>query len=143
MKKALRKVPGAPKSYAEIEVEADPSQKAAKREKEKEKEKEKEREREKEKESIFEHKNWALKEKVKLLVFLSFYQVLGDWNSERKSIYLYKHLSNFLRKTRSPEQCKNIHSLLKRKFESIEEIVQQMQPELETEDHYERLLLKY
>lgn len=42
MKKALRKVPGAPKSYAEIEVEGDPVQKAAKREKEKEKEKEKE-----------------------------------------------------------------------------------------------------
>lgn len=75
------------------------------------------------KESIFQHKNWSPKEKVKLMVFLEYYHALPDWFSERRSIYLYKHLSNFLRKTRTPEQCKNIHSLLKRKFPTLEEVI--------------------
>ena len=77
------------------------------------------------------------------MVFLSFYEGLTDWLSERKSIYLYKNLSDFMKNKRTPEQCKNIHSLLKRKFTSIPGIVANMQPELEREENYPRLLLKY
>jgi hypothetical protein len=69
--------------------------------------------------------------------------MLPDWYSERRSIHLYKHLSNFLKKTRTPEQCKNIHSLLKRKFNSLVEVVEALARELEHEEHYERLTSKY
>jgi hypothetical protein len=48
-----------------------------------------------------------------------------------------------MKKARTPEQCKNIHSLLKRKFSSLEEIVRAMQGELQHEDNYEKMLLKY
>ena len=109
MKKSLRKTQGAPKSYAEPEEEIDLNHNNEKKEKDLHTHKE----------SIFEHKNWSLKEKVKLMVFFSFYKTLPDWNSERRSIYLYKHLSNFLKRTRTPEQCKNIHSLLKRKISTM------------------------
>lgn len=33
------------------------------------------------KESIFQHKNWSPKEKVKLMVFLQYYHALPDWFS--------------------------------------------------------------
>jgi hypothetical protein len=100
-------------------------------------------EREMSRESIFEHKNWTVKEKVRLMIFLGHYHGLPDWGSERKSIHLYKHLSTFLKKTRTPEQCKNIHSLLKRKFASLQEVVDAMQAELENEDNYEKIATKY
>jgi len=61
------------------------------------------------------------------MIFLDHYHSLPDWSSERRSIHLYKHLSTFLKKTRTPEQCKNIHSLLKRKFNTLEEVVHAMQ----------------
>lgn len=77
------------------------------------------------------------------MIFLSHYHSLADWHSERRSIHLYKHLSNFLKKSRTPEQCKNIHSLLKRKFASLEEVVQAMQKELQSEENYQKLVSKY
>lgn len=77
------------------------------------------------------------------MIFLSHYHELPDWNSERRSIHLYKHLSNFLKKSRTPEQCKNIHSLLKRKFNSLEEVVDAMERELHSEENYPKFLTKY
>jgi DNA anti-recombination protein RmuC len=77
------------------------------------------------------------------MVFLGHYHVLPDWHSERRSIHLYKHLSTFLKKSRTPEQCKNIHSLLKRKFNSLEEVVDAMQKELQAEENYDKFVSKY
>jgi len=70
------------------------------------------------------------------MVFFAYYLALPDWNSERRSIHLYKHLSNFMKKKRTPEQCKNIHSLLKRKFIKLEEVIEAMRVELEGEENY-------
>ena len=77
------------------------------------------------------------------MIFLSHYHALPDWNSERRSIHLYKHLSTFLKKSRTPEQCKNIHSLLKRKFNTLEEVVNAMQNELLEEENYDKFINKY
>lgn len=65
------------------------------------------------------------------MAFLGRYHGLPDWHSERRSIHLYKHLSTFLKKSRTPEQCKNIHSLLKRKFHSLLDVVEALRRELE------------
>lgn len=69
--------------------------------------------------------------------------MLPDWNSERRSIHLYKHLSTFLKKSRTPEQCKNIHSLLKRKFNSLEDVVEAMDKELNSEENYYKFVSRY
>jgi len=77
------------------------------------------------------------------MIFLSHYHGLPDWHSERRSIHLYKQLSNFLKKSRTPEQCKNIHSLFKRKFNSLVEVALALQRELENQENYDRLSAKY
>lgn len=77
------------------------------------------------------------------MIFLSHYHMLPDWNSERRSIHLYKHLSTFLKKSRTPEQCKNIHSLLKRKFNSLEDVVEAMDKELNSEENYYKFVSRY
>jgi len=64
------------------------------------------------------------------MLFIQFYGSHPDWNSDRRSIHLYKHLSNFLKKKRTPEQCKNIHSLLKRKFDTFREMWEAIAEEL-------------
>jgi hypothetical protein len=64
------------------------------------------------------------------MIFLSHYHAHPDWHSERRSIHIYKHLSTFLKRSRTPEQCKNIHSLLKRKFATLQEVVDAMEKEL-------------
>ena len=77
------------------------------------------------------------------MIFLSYYHGLPDWLSERRSIHLYKHLSTFLKKSRTPEQCKNIHSLLKRKFPNLKSVLRAMISELSAEINYEKLVAKY
>ena len=48
-----------------------------------------------------------------------------------------------MKKTRTPEQCKNVHSLLKRKFNTLHDVVEAMRLQLELEEDYEKLLNKY
>lgn len=92
--------------------------------------------------SLFSHKNWTLKEKIKLLHFLSKYEFLDGWFHDRKSIYIYKQMSKFI-VNKTPEQCKNMHSLLKRKSHNIRDQVQIIIDEVQHEENYRKYLKKY